>query len=360
MAVSRVPEALTISSHKGNYSVSFDAHCARIPSQLSDGMHFLIDANVARLHAQVLEPALGSAYTTLIEATEHNKALEQMVHVMHRLVQQRLRREHLLVAVGGGIIQDITCFIASTMLRGVSWQFYPTTLLAQADSCIGSKSSVNLGSMKNILGTFYPPSEVHICSRFLTTLHEREIRSGIGEIIKVHAIDSPEAFDRLAKDYQELLKQPGTLCEYVQRALRIKQHYIEVDEFDRGIRNIFNYGHSFGHAIESATDFAIPHGIAVTMGMDIANNVAMQRSLLPAAQYARMHPVLRENYRGFDPSTIPFQSAMSALEKDKKNTSRQLVLILPVGEQARIQKVPVDNDAAFAQQFHAAVEALAA
>jgi 3-dehydroquinate synthase len=359
MVVLPVGETLTIRSYKGEYRVSFDIDRPDLVSRnANEVMHFLIDSKVAQLHATLLDPALAGGQAILIEATEENKSIEQIIHVMHQLAERRLRRQHRLVAVGGGIVQDITCFIASTMLRGVDWQFFPTTLLAQADSCIGSKSSVNLGNIKNALGTFYPPTEVFLCPGFLDTLQERELRSGIGEIIKVHAIDSPEAFDRLAADYDRLLNHRPTLCKYVEQALRIKQRYIEVDEFDRGIRNIFNYGHSFGHAIESASDFGIPHGIAVTMGMDIANNVAVQRGLLAGPHYARMHQLLRRNHQGFDAASIPFERAMQALERDKKNTSTQLVLILPVGEEARVQKVAVDNDATFARQFRTAVRAL--
>ena len=100
-----------------------------------------------------------------------------------------------MVAIGGGIIQDITCFLASTMMRGLPWIFYPTTLLAQSDSCIGSKSSINSGEVKNILGTFTPPNKVIIDINFLKSLEEKDILSGIGEMIKVHAINSPESFD---------------------------------------------------------------------------------------------------------------------------------------------------------------------
>lgn len=357
---SHVPENLQITSHKGEYSVRFDDRLETVATTLIDGnSHFIIDANVARLHGNVLRVPLAGPRTIVIEATEENKSIERIVDVMRILVEHKLRRDHQLVAIGGGIIQDITCFVASTMLRGVRWKLVPTTLLAQADSCIGSKSSVNLGSAKNILGTFNPPDEIAICGQWLDTLPEKDIRSGIGEIIKVHAIDSAAAFDRLAQDYESLLTERPVLLHYVERALAIKKRYIEVDEFDQGVRNIFNYGHSFGHAIESATEFAVPHGIAVTMGMKIANSVASQRGLLSEAHDARMGPMLARNYRGFESVAIPFETMLSALAKDKKNTSSQLVVILPVGTEAAIQKVAVDNDAVFQQQLRRALAGLA-
>ena len=350
-----MPEQLTIASHKGEYLVRFAAERDWVRAWLEGEPHCLIDALVARLHEETLRPLLAHPRTILIEATESNKSIERIVEVMRRLIEQKLRRDHALIAIGGGIVQDITCFAASTLLRGVPWKFAPTTLLAQADSCIGSKSSVNLGTAKNMLGTFYPPREVVVDGGFLATLAERDLRSGIGEIIKVHAIESAAAFDRLAQNYERLRAEPPLLRHYIERALAIKQRFIEADEFDTGIRNVFNYGHSFGHAIESATDFAVPHGIAVTMGMEIANHVAAQRGLLPWAQHARMRTLLERNYRGFERTAIPFEGVRAALLKDKKNTSAQLVLILPTGEEATVRRTPVDNDAAFHDQLAAAL-----
>lgn len=344
-------DRLDIQSHKGVYSVVFDNQLLSNAGQFLQGQpHFLIDANVARLYADQLRPILDQQSTVVIEATEENKSIERAIPVFERLIANRVRRDHTLIAIGGGIIQDITCFIASTLLRGLAWKFIPTTLLAQADSCIGSKSSINLGKTKNILGTFNPPDEIFVCTDFLGTLEDKEIRSGIGEILKVHAIDSAVAFDRLAADYDFLKTDQSVLLGYIRQALLIKQRFIEVDEFDRGVRNIFNYGHSFGHAIEAATDFGVPHGIAVTIGMDMANRIAVLRGHLSEQHYLRMHSVLRKNYASFAATPIPLGGMLPALMKDKKNTSSKLVLIFPVGEEASIRRVEVPPDEEFQRQ----------
>lgn len=344
-------EQLVIQSHKGPYSVVFGDALLPDSIQLLEGEpHFLIDANVARLYESVLHPMLERPTTIIIEATEENKSIEKTIPVLERLVLDKVRRDHTLVAIGGGIIQDITCFIASTLLRGLPWRFVPTTLLAQADSCIGSKSSINLGATKNILGTFNPPQNIFIHAGFLDTLEHKDMQSGIGEIIKVHAIDGIAAFDRLAADFDRLFDDRAVLLRYVRAALLIKQHFIEKDEFDRGIRNIFNYGHSFGHAIESATHYAVPHGIAVTMGMDMANWIAAKRDLLPVEHYHRMHTILRKNYEKYARTLIPPDVMLSALMKDKKNTSTMLGLIFPVGDQAVMQRVQVAPDENFRSQ----------
>jgi 3-dehydroquinate synthase len=356
-----VPEGMIIQSHKGPYAVHFSddllTDCTRL---LSGQPHVLLDANVARLYAEQLRPVLQHPNTIIVEATEENKSIQRVIPVMEQLVENRMRRDHTLVAIGGGIIQDIACFIASTFLRGVAWRFVPTTLLAQADSCIGSKSSINLGSTKNILGTFTPPAEIFICTGLLDTLDIKDIHSGIGEIIKIHAIDGAASFDRLAADYDVLLRQRQVLLGYIRKALLIKQKFIEVDEFDRGVRNILNYGHSFGHAIESATNFGVPHGVAVAMGMDIANRIAMLRDILPEFHYRRMHGVLRATYAAFAATPVPVDSMLSALMKDKKNTSTRLVLIVPVGETAAIERVQVAPDQAFRAQCEQSLQELAA
>lgn len=344
-------DKLNIQSHKGAYSVSFDSSLLANAGLLMEGQpHFLIDANVARLYADPLRLILGDKKAVVIEATEENKSIERIIPVVERLVENGVRRDHVLIAIGGGIIQDITCFIASTLLRGLPWIFVPTTLLAQADSCVGSKSSINLGKTKNILGTFNPPDQIHVCTGFLDTLEDKDIRSGIGEILKVHAIDAAAAFDRLAADYDALSSDRNLLLSYVRKALLIKQRYIEADEFDKGIRNVFNYGHSFGHAIEAATNYAVPHGIAVTLGMDMANRIAALRGLVAQREYLRMHDVLRKNYAPFARTPVLLDRLLPALLKDKKNTSSKLVLILPVGAEAKIERVEVVPDAEFQAQ----------
>ncbi|MDO8652916.1 MAG: 3-dehydroquinate synthase [Undibacterium sp.] len=344
-------EELVIQSHKGAYTVIFDGETLPNVTGLVEGVpHFLIDANVARLYAAELADVLAHPNCITIEAVESNKSLEKIIPIIEQLVQNKVRRDHTLVAIGGGIIQDITCFIASTLLRGVPWRFVPTTLLSQADSCIGSKSSINLGDTKNILGTFNPPEKIYLCSAFLDTLDMKDIRSGIGEIIKVHAIDGADSFDRLALDFDRLTIDRELLLKYIQSALLIKQRFIEEDEFDRGIRNIFNYGHSFGHAIESATRYTVPHGIAVTIGMDMANFIAVERGFLPAEHFARMHGVLHRNYEQYADASIDIDVLIAALMKDKKNTSTTLGLIFPVGNRAEIQRVQVPPDDVFRSQ----------
>ncbi len=343
-------DPMVIQSHRGPYTVWFeDNGVAGLPGRFDGVCHYLIDANVARLYSTELAPVLALPTTQVIEAVESNKSIEAAIPVFETLARNGVRRDQVLVAIGGGIIQDLTCFAASVLLRGVPWRFFPTTLLAQADSCIGSKSSINLGPTKNILGTFNPPCQIAIYGDFLDTLGPREIRSGIGEIVKVHAIDGCASFDRLAADFDRLFVDRQTLLHYTKAALAIKQRFIELDEFDRDVRNVFNYGHSFGHAIESATNYAVPHGIAVALGMDMANHIAASRGDLPWGHQQRMQAVLRKLYAR-DLVRLDLDAILAALMKDKKNTKTQLGLVFAVGDAADIQRVYVLPDDAFREQ----------
>jgi 3-dehydroquinate synthase len=325
-----VSKSITIQSHKGEYQANFfNNGLEKLNKSPVQGAIYIIDENIVKLYGDKLSDILTSQRVLRITATEQNKSLDCFPEYIEQLVKLNIRREQVLVAIGGGIIQDITCFLASTMMRGLPWLFFPTTLLAQADSCIGSKSSINSGEIKNILGTFTPPEKVVIDVGFLNTLEKKDIFSGVGEMIKVHAIDSPDSFNQISHHYDEIIGDHLLMENFIYNSLLMKKKFIEVDEFDKGARNVMNYGHSFGHAIETATGYGIPHGIAVTIGMDIANFVAVGLKESTVEHFERMHTVLEKNCKSYQNVPIDIDSLMLALSKDKKNSNTQLRLILP-------------------------------
>ena len=342
-------DPLIVQSHRNPYTVNFDnASLEKLNEDVPANAHFIIDRRIADLYAGQMASVMASPSVLLIEALEENKSIDRFPAYVDHLVGHNIRRDHQLISIGGGITQDITCFLSATMLRGVDWVFYPTTLLAQADSCIGSKSSINSGAAKNILGTFTPPKRIHLSTAFLDTLDNRDVRSGIGEMLKAHAIDSPSSFDAIAADYESLFTDRQVLIHYIRRSLEIKQGYVERDEFDRGPRNVFNYGHSLGHAIEAATAFALPHGIAVTIGMDMANFISARLDVGTAQYWRRMRPVLHANYDGYENLPIPLEPFLGALSKDKKNVGVDQVTLILADKQGRIFKGDYASDAAFA------------
>jgi 3-dehydroquinate synthase len=312
-------------ARNGAYRVDFN-HDMRYADYAALGTHFLVDANVTEHLGGVLPNMI------VIEATENNKKYENIAWIIETLVSKRLRRDSRLVVIGGGVTQDIGCWIASTYMRGIEWTFVPTTLLAQADSCIGSKSSINFGDHKNLLGTFYPPKVVVINRNFLSSLSQHDVRSGTAEIVKLMIIAgyAPELIEQNLQDLDEALYD----------ALMIKRRYIEIDEFDKGPRNLLNYGHCFGHAIESATNYAVPHGIAVAMGMDIANLYSDR--LYGGDNFARYHGILSHLYSDHLNINLNVDTIIQAMNHDKKNTANKVNIIMPKND--NIEKVALDNN----------------
>lgn len=323
---------MKVKARNFTYSVTVDDNAfERFAHTQPPTKHVIIDQKVADLYGAELRLATSPL---LVKADESAKSIDRLGWYAKLLLDAGIRRDHEIVAIGGGVVQDIACFLSGTLLRGVPWTFYPTTLLAQADSCIGGKSCINVGSYKNAMGTFTPPRAVWVVPHVLDTLPDIALRSGIGEILKVNAIAGPAWFDEIATAYPQLLTDRDLLLFHVRRALGVKKRYVENDEFDRGHRRLLNYGHSFGHAIESATDFAIPHGIAVTVGMDMANYVAMRLAGATGGcgareTYQRMRPTLAANYACCLDAPIRFGPLLDALRSDKKNINDQVSLILP-------------------------------
>lgn len=322
---------MEIQSHKGPYSVTLGTPFAGLEKGLTQNQHLIIDAKVAGLYKGILSQALNGSSVLPIEASEENKSLEKIPGYITSLSEQGVKRGDVLVAIGGGIIGDITAFIAAVLFRGVAWCFYPTTLLAQSDSCIGSKSSINVSGYKNQVGTFTPPERIHIATDVLETLSDADFCSGLGEIIKVHLIAGWEDFGWIEKNYDLLKRDRTILVKAIRRSLEIKKELIEKDEFDQKERLILNYGHSFGHAIESATHYKIPHGIAVTIGLDMANFLSREFGFITEDTYQRIRPLLRKNYTGFSKGEIPFDRFLTSIAKDKKNIERDVSLILSKG-----------------------------
>lgn len=339
-------DPIIIESHKGPYRVEFGPPFADLETGLRKNEFLIIDAAVSKLYREVLGSSLNSHAVLCIEATEENKSLEKMSDYCLALIRQGIKRGDLLVAVGGGIIQDITAFIAAVLFRGMSWRFYPTTLLAQADSCIGGKSSINVGGYKNQVGTFTPPNDIHIATDVLETLTDADFRSGLGEIIKVHLISGLNDFRWLEGNYTSLKRDKTILMKAIRRSLEIKKGLIEKDEFDQNERLVLNYGHSFGHAIETASHYKIPHGIAVTMGVDMANFFSRAFRFLSEELYQGIHSLLKKNYSGFEETDIPLEGFFASISKDKKNVGRDISLILTKGP-GKVFKDRIPNDGRF-------------
>lgn len=322
----------TVRSLFREYEVSFvDDVIPLLAPRAEAGAAVVVDRAVIDLAGARLGAILHPARVIAIDATEENKTLEGCQRLIEALVGRGFRRDGTIIAVGGGIIQDIAAFSASVLFRGVEWLFVPTTLLAQADSCLGGKTSINLGDKKNLIGNFYPPSRILIDTYFLETLTADDIRSGIGEMLHFYYYADSPLVAQMMSEYDRLLVERSRFRPYIRESLRIKQVVAEQDEFDRGERNKFNYGHTFGHALESATRYGIRHGLAVTVGMDLANYLSVHLGRMTTDRFNEMHRVLRRNLPDADLSAIDLSRYAAALSTDKKNVGADLVCILAAG-----------------------------
>jgi 3-dehydroquinate synthase len=329
----------------GDYSVKFIGDLSEQLLSLAGNPKtiFIVDGKVAHLFNNNFETIKSSARMVTIESNEQNKTINYCQEVISDLIELKVRKDDRLVAVGGGITQDIVAFISSIIFRGVEWEFLPTTLLAQCDSCIGSKSSINFDSYKNLLGTFNPPKNIYIYKGFLNTLTESEIRSGIGEMLHYYFTEGIELADEITSLVNELLSDRTRLEYFIKNSLRIKKGIIEIDEFDQSIRHIFNYGHTFGHALEAITHYAIPHGQAVTLGMDLANYISLQLGLINDIQFDQMHIILLRNMPYYEFTKENIADYVNALSKDKKNKANKIGCILTKGP-GKVEKQFIDNN----------------
>lgn len=323
-------DKISIKSNLKDYDVYFENDSGFV-QKLADieNAVFIVDENVWKLHKDKNLRALPAERVIVLPVREEVKNIDTVCALYEKIMAYSPRKNMNLISIGGGIIQDITGFVASSLYRGINWIFVPTTLLAQVDSCIGAKTSLNFKQFKNLVGTFYAPKEIHIFPEFLQTLHQEDFYSGIGEMAKLHLMAGAEKTREFIAALPGLDKRENAvLSRLTHNCLHIKKSYIEEDEFDTGRRNLLNYGHCFGHAVESATNFAVPHGQAVVLGMMLANKVSVARGVLSPENEAFvlqnvLQPVLKVR-----PSALKHDAVLSAMHQDKKNVGKGLALIM--------------------------------
>ncbi len=329
-------DLMTVRSRSGDYQVAFrdDGDWVAELAE-SENAFVVVDELVWRLHGQGCLAPLAARPLHPVPATEELKTLEGVAALCEEMIAQAAKRNATVVSVGGGVLQDVTGFLASVIYRGVRWIYVPSTLLAQADSCIGAKTSLNFRHFKNLLGTMYPPQQVVVHTPLLKTLDDDQYFSGLGEIVKLHIAAGPEAMAHVEPRLTALCdRDEDAVAAAVRASLLIKQGFIERDEFDRGDRRLLNFGHCFGHAVESATDFGVPHGQAVVFGMVLAGLVARDRGLLAPDRFDEvttrlLRPALPDPaaLAGLDRDAV-----VAAMRHDKKRTGAGLALVMPVDD----------------------------
>lgn len=297
------------------------------------------DTNVLPLYGQRLCGSLEQAGFRVISwafpAGEASKNLTTYGQLLHFLGENHMTRSDIIVALGGGVTGDMAGFAAATYQRGIPFIQVPTTLLAAVDSSVGGKTAIDLDTGKNQAGCFYQPWLVLCDPDTLTTLPEREYRCGCGEIIKYSVL-----FD--ANFFEELWNTPvkDQVEHVISTCVTLKRMAVMEDEFDTGARRKLNLGHSFGHAVEACSDFSIPHGCAVAIGMAIITRAAVKRGICAQEVLDRLLAIL-DKYDLPTQTDYPLEALYRAALSDKKISGGKMHLIVPeaIGR-CRIESIP--------------------
>lgn len=290
----------------------FEAFKQRVlPLILGDKVAIITDSNVEKLYYNQVTSLLEdkSVYKLVIPAGEQNKNAEQYINLINKLAEYGFSRKDTVITLGGGVVGDLGAFVASTYMRGINLIAIPTTLLSMVDSSVGGKTGIDLEYGKNLCGTFYQPNAVYINVDCLSTLPEREVVCGKGEIMKYAFIDGRiTPCDLVNINYQEIII----------KALEIKRDIVEEDEKESGKRMLLNFGHTVGHAIEKLKNFTLSHGECVIKGMYSAISVAEKLGLAEESFVNKATEFLLSS--GVKPEQeLSKEQIVSALKNDKKS-----------------------------------------
>ncbi len=311
-----------------------------ITERCGEGKTFLItDSNVNKYQAKEcindLKANGHEVYTYVFQAGESAKNLETIEDIYTMLLEQNADRSSTLLALGGGVVGDITGFVAATYLRGINFVQIPTTILSQADSSVGGKVGVDFNGEKNIIGAFYQPKLVYINVNSIRTLPKREISAGLAEVIKHGIIRDADFYDYVSDNIDKVFNfDNDVLLNIAKQDCIIKGKVVEADEKEAGIRAILNFGHTFGHAIESAYDFTLLHGECVSLGIIAAFNMAVLLNLAVQKDADKVAVTLTKAGLPIKLPDIDVKKVYSHMLHDKKMKAGKLKFVLPkkIGE----------------------------
>lgn len=308
------------------------------------------DTIVAPLYAEslndVVKEVAGSVCTYVIPAGEENKTLDSVKAIYEFLIKQGFGRKDLLIALGGGVVGDMTGYVAATYLRGVDYIQIPTTLLSQNDSSIGGKTGVDFDGYKNMVGAFKMPKLVYMNLEVLKTLDDRQFFSGFAEVMKHGLIKDQKFYIWLIENMYEICERDlDVLEELVLRSCTIKKNVVEKDPTEQGERALLNFGHTIGHAIEKFKNFTLTHGECITLGMVAAAFISWKRGKISMETYYEIRDMFVPFYLPISIDDIDAQEILKLTKSDKKAEAGAIKFILlnRIG-QAVIDKTVTDEE----------------
>ncbi len=280
--------------------------------------------------------------TLVLPEGETEKNLETIGKAAEFLSDNGIDRDSSIIAFGGGVIGDITGFVASSYMRGIKFLQVPTTLLAQVDSSVGGKTGVNISRGKNLIGAFYQPSAVIADTKYLNSLEPKRLSEGLAEVIKYGLIRDEDFFVWLSKNTSRILAlEPEVMAHLIERCCQIKAEIVSEDEREGSIRAILNYGHTFGHAIESLTDYSVyTHGEAVSIGMVMAASMAERMGMLSKDDKKDIINLLESVNLPTEKPSLNSNDFLKSMKRDKKAQDGEIRLILLEG----IGRAIISND----------------
>lgn len=339
LRLSERPRSYTIRIHEGLLQ--------RLPELLlqrwkGSSVFIVTDDNVEKLYGRnVLRQCVDgglNASLFFFSAGERSKNFKTLHALQTALLEIGIRRDSVIVALGGGVVGDIAGFVAATILRGVKFVHVPTTLLAQVDSSIGGKVGIDHPLGKNLIGAFHQPAAVFIDPNVLRTLPAKEFRNGLAEVVKIAAALDAKFFAHLENNAGNISQENSELiAEIIRRAVGLKAAVVAKDEREASLRKALNVGHTIGHALEAATNYTLDHGDAVAIGMAVESKIAMQLGLLAERDYNRIIRLLKSlklptRFRSLKKQS-KFVAALAADKKSERGAMR-LSLLAGVGRTA--------------------------
>lgn len=263
-------------------------------------------------------------------AGERSKNVQSVLEIAGKLLDLGVDRKSALIALGGGVAGDLTGFVASVYMRGIPCLQIPSTLMAQVDSSIGGKTAIDLPQGKNLIGTFWQPAGVFIDIKCLDTLPDAEYQNGLAELVKYGIIDSEDLFRQLEAGVESIRSRNRPFLEtIIHRACTIKKGIVEMDEREQGLRRILNFGHTLGHALETASGYGLSHGNAVAVGMIAAARISQKLYGLPAEDTERIERLITSlSLACRIPQDLAMEDILTALQRDKKKGGDTIHFVL--------------------------------
>jgi len=341
-------EKLFVDLKENSYDILFDVSYSGLDDALKKinapkKLLIVTDINVEPLWLSEVKKQLENGYDVsvcVIPAGEENKNMETILKICNACLEHKMDRKSMILALGGGVVGDMAGFAAAIYMRGIRFVQLPTTLLSQSDSSVGGKTGIDFMNTKNILGSFHQPSLVYINVETLKTLPEREFKSGMGEVIKHGIIRNREFFDFLSENYEKIKALDSELLLKMAKInCGIKADVVMNDEKEMGLRAILNFGHTIGHAVESAAEFTKTHGECVALGMCAAAFIALKRDMISEDIFNKIVKIT-DKY-GFDTKICyDDEKIFGFMVNDKKSVGGKLKFVLPT----KIGEVVITDD----------------